>query len=285
MNRFESILLPLDGSPEAAKGIGCALWLAMELGATLHVVHATMQPLPVGEALERLRVKNVELAKIVVHQLPSNAASAVLDEIAAHRIDLVVMSAGGESTSAGAVLHNHLGTVARAVIERCPVPVLLLPLRYHEVLPWTSMLAAASGEAAADQALESAVRLAAALRLKVTAVRCEDAQLATYADMMHYEYPRRMEEMARRGLAGCANTESHCVEQVLLRRGTPADVLLQQVASQASSVLALGWHGAFGAGRALVLKRLLEEATCALLLVRGADGTDARLMVGEGIGD
>jgi nucleotide-binding universal stress UspA family protein len=158
------------------------------------------------------------------------------------------------------------------------------------MLPWTSMLAAASGEMAADQALETAAQLAAALQLKVTVVHAEDGPcaagsmpLGTYTDAAHHEYPHRIEEMIERGLTGCTSEESHCVDQVLLRRGEPAAVLLEQIVRHASSVLALGWHGALGAGRALVLKRLLEEAECALLLVSKAEKSSARLKVGKEI--
>jgi nucleotide-binding universal stress UspA family protein len=290
MSRFASILLPLDGSPEAAKGAGCALWLAEKLGATLHVLHATAQPLPAREALARLRVPDARRTQVVVHQLSGNAEAAVLEAIAVHRVDLVVMSARGESAATGLELSQRLGTVAQAVLERSPVPVLLLPARYREALPWTSMLAAASGERAADQALEAAVRLAAALRLKVTVVHSEDgppaagtAPLGAYADAPHHEYPQRLEEMVERGLAGCTPEEGHCVDHVLLAHGDPAAVLLEEVARRTASVLALGWHGAMAAGRAPVLKRLLAEAECALLLVRAAERSPARLKVGAEI--
>jgi len=290
MNRFASLLLPLDGSPEAAKGAGCALWLAQALGATLHVLHAAAQPLPEREALGRLHVAHAQRPHVVLHQLPANADAAVLEAIAAYDVDLVVMSTRGESASAGLRLAQRLGTVAQAVIERSPVPVLLLPARYREVLPWTSMLAAASGEPAADQALQAAAQLAAALRLKVTVMYAEDGEAAlrsmpfgAYADAAHYEYPRRMQGMIERGLAGCTAEECHCVDQALLRHGDPAAVLLEQAARQASSVLALGWHGALGTGRALVLKRLLERAECALLLLRKPERSGARLKVGEEI--
>jgi nucleotide-binding universal stress UspA family protein len=289
MSRFASILLPLDGSPEAAKGAGCALWLAERLGATLHVLHATAKPLPAREALARLRVPDARRMQIVVHQLPENAEAAVLEAIAVHRVDLVVMSARGESASAGLELSQRLGTVAQAVLERSPVPVLLLPARYREALPWTSMLAAASGERSANQALEAAVRLAAALGLKVTVMHSEDgppagtAPLGAYADAPHHEYPQRLEEMVERGLAGCTPEEGHCVDHVLLARGDPAAVLLEEVARRTASVLALGWHGALAAGRAPVLKRLLAEAECALLLVRAGERSPARLKVGAEI--
>lgn len=283
MSAYDSILLPLDGSPEAAKGIGCAIWLADTLGATLHILHATIHSLPAREELERLRMPGGTQARVVVHQIAGDAGSAVTEAIAAHHVKLVVMSAGGESASTGTAPPHCLGTVAKSVICHADVPVLLLPLRYREALPWTSMLAAASGEAAADQALETAARLAAALGLKVVVVHSEGGALPSYADTMHHEYPLRIEELVRRGLADCRSEECRCIEQAILRSGDPATVLLEQLAQRSSSVLALGWHGAFEAGRALVFKRLLEEADCALLLVRGADGTRARLMVGKEI--
>lgn len=292
MTRFASILLPLDGSPESAKGAGCALWLAETLGATLHVLHATAQPLPGREALARLRIPKAQGAQVVVHQLSGDAEAAVLEEIAEQDIDIVVMSARGESVSAGLELPQRLGHVAQAVIQRSPVPVLLLPARYREALPWTSMVAAASGEMAADQALQAAVHLAAELHLKVTVVHSEDgppgagaAPLGAYADALHHEYPQRLEEMVQRGLAGCTPEECRCVDHVLLARGEPATVLLEQVARRGASVLALGWHGELGAGRAPALKRLLEEAECPLLLVRGAERSAARLKVGKEIDD
>lgn len=292
MSRFTSLLLPLDGSPEAAKGAGCALWLAQALGATLHVLHATAQPLPGREALAQLRVPGAQRAQVVLHQLAENADAAVLEAITTLGIDLVVMSARGESASAGLKLPQRLGTVAQAVIAGSPVPVLLLPVRYREVLPWTSMLAAASGEMAADCALEAATQLAAALGLKVTVVHVTDgpdaagpAPLGGYADAAHHEYPRRIEEMVERGLVRRTPEECGCVEQVLLRQGEPAAVLLEQVARHASSVLALGCHGALGIGHAPVFKHLLDEAECALLLVRKAETPTARLKIGKEIDD
>lgn len=285
MNRFRSLLLPLDGSPEAAKAAGCALWLAERLGATLHVLHATAQPLPGQEALERLRLPSAGRAQVVLHQLAGSAETAVLDAVREHRVELVVMSASGESASAGAALGEGLGSVARAVIGASPVPVVLLPVRYRETLPWRTMLAAASGEPAADRALEAAAQLAAALALRVDVMHSGDvpAGAGIYADAPHHEHGRQLQEMVERGLAGCTAEESRCVQEVLLRHGDPAVAMLDHVARKGTGLLALGWHGALGGGRAPVLKRLLEEAPCALLLVRAPETSSARLKVGEEI--
>ena len=290
-NPFASILLPLDGSPEAAKAAGCAIWLSEELNATLHLLYAAPDPLPAGDALAQLHFPDTDRVQIILHQTKAPADVAVLAAIDRHQVGLVVMSARGVSISSGINLSQRLGRVARAVIERSPAPVVLLPLHYHAALPWTSMLVAASGETAANKALETAARLASALRLKVSVLHAEsDPGLAratpfgTYTDAAHHEYARRMQGMLERGLAACGAKECHAVREVLLQHGDPADMLLDQVGRQASSVLALGWHGALDAGRALVLKRLLEKAGCALLLVRRRESPKVRLKIGAEIG-
>lgn len=289
MNRFASILLPLDGSSESAKGAGCALWLAGRLDAMLHVLHVTAEPLPTAEALVRLHVPDTGRARVVLHQAAGNAQAAVLEAIADYHAELVVMSARGLSVSMGLEPGRRLGSIARGVIERSPAPVLLLPVHYRESLPWTSMLAALSGEPAADRALETAVHLASALRLEVNAVHCEDAgfrtaaaPLGAYADEPYYEYPYRLEEMVERGLAGCAAEKTRCrIHKALLCRGDPARVLLEETARLGSGVIALGWHGSLAAGRAPVLKRLLDEARCALLIARANEYPHARLKTGN----
>lgn len=291
MKPFTSLLLPLDGSCEAAKGAGCAVWLSRALGATLHVLYAAPEPLPEGDALVQLHFPHAEGAQVLLHQTQAPADVAVLEAIKAHEVDLVVMSTRGESVSIGVNLSRRLGKVAQAVIERSPAPVVLLPLHYREVLPWTSMLVADSGEAAANQALETAACLAAALRLKISVLHAEGGSgpvcampFGTYADAAHHEYARRMQGMLERGLATCGAKECQAVSHLFLRHGDPADVLLEQICQQASNVLALGWHGALDSGRALVFKRLLEQASCALLLVRRIERPMVRLRVGAEIG-
>lgn len=296
MSDFDSIVLALDASVESARGLGCASWLARSLGATLHVLHATAQPLPAADALARLHIPQAQRDRLVVHQLASSADAAILDAVADLHVGLVVMSARGESagqeTGPPQRPSRRLGSVAQAVLERCRAPVLLLPVRYRESLPWTSILAAVSGEAQSDRALEVAVRLAAALHLEVVVVHSGDGAPSigespdgAYADAAHHEFPRRIDEMVSRGLASCSEREAHCVRDVRLRSGDPAGILLDEVARHDASVLALGWHGALAPGRAQVLKRLLDEATCALLLVRTLEGSAARLKVGAEIDD
>lgn len=291
MKRFASILLTLDGSPESAKAAGCALWLAEKLGATLHVLHVTEQPLPAGEALAHLHVPEARHARVVVHQLAGDVGTAVLRVIADQHIELIVMSARGESFSTETEPQRRLGTVAQSVIERSPVPVLIIPRHCHGMVPWKSILAAVSGEAAADHALEVAVHLAAALDLEVTVMHSENGPpeagaappLGAYADEPYHEYPHRLEEMVERGVAECTAEKMKCpVRKALLHRGDAGTVLLE-ASRHGRCMLAVGWHGALGAGRAPVLKQLLDAAHCSLLIVKGSERSTARLKVGSEI--
>jgi nucleotide-binding universal stress UspA family protein len=289
MNRFARLLLPLDASPASARAAECALWLAESLGATLHVLHATAHPLPAADALAHLRVRAASRARVVLHQPAGDAQAAVLAAIETHRVGLVVMSARGAARQTEADDARAIGNVACAVLERSPVPVVLLPAGHQPSLPWTSMLAAVSGEPAADDALDTAARLASALRLRVTVLHIDEGdggtrRMGAYADAPHHEVPKRFEQLVRRGLAHCTAEQAHCVDEVLLRRGDPATVLLDEAARRGSSVITIGWRGTLGGGRAPVFTRLLHEAGSALLVVRRPDrAARARLNVGSAL--
>lgn len=279
--RFGSLLLPLDGSAESAKSAPCALWLAEQLGATLHVLHVGSEPLRTEQALEKLGIPLAGRPEIVVHQTNGDVVEEIVNAVDKHGIGLIIMSARGQSYSGENVQKRRLGGTARHILERCDIPVILVPLHYRQVLPWQSMLAAASGDAAASQALEVAAQLAALLKVKVNVMHADAGSTTRYADMVHHEYPQRIEEMVERGLAGCTHEECRQVEQALIRYGDPAKILLKQVALDNYSVLALGWHGSLDEGRALVLKHLLEQAGCVLLIIKGVSEAGSTLLIRE----
>jgi nucleotide-binding universal stress UspA family protein len=292
MSVFGSILVPLDGSRLAAQSLGCATWLAARLGARLHVLSATSRELPAREELARLRVDEEHWPRITLHQAPAYPEDAILAAVARHDIELVVMSAGGqtaERTEAVPDPERVVGHVTRAVIERSRVPTLLLPPNYREALPWQRALVPISGEAEADEALALAVRLAHALDLAVHVAHVADAGAddeglsarARYADAVHHEYPRQLEELVSRALPHCTPEECRRIRDVSLCRGDVAAELLTLVERAPVSVLVIGWRGRFVTGHARVLKRLIREMTVPVLLVKRAARMPFRLKVGD----
>lgn len=295
MNPFPSILVPLDGSAIAARSLGCATWLSSRLGSRLHILSATGRSLPARAELSRLRVPEEHWPSIELHQAPAYPEGAILAAVARHDVGLVVMAARGQTAEvppaelpeAGPL--GAVGHVARATIEQCPVPVLLVPAAYREHVPWKHVLVPVSGDPAADDALELAVRLATSLGLEVHVAHVADPEAgagdltrsARYADELHHEYPGRLQELVSRALPQYSHEECRCIVEVALARGDVAAALLGLLEAKQISLLAIGWHGRFVAGRAPVLKRLLQVVSCPVLLVKPARRAPFKLKVGD----
>jgi len=292
---FSSILVPLDGSRLSAQALGCATWLASRLGANVHVLSATAQRRPAREELARLKVPQEFWPLVTLHQAPAYPEQAILEGTARYDVGLVVMTARGEAAEVSPVEGGEpgklVGHATRAVIERSPVPVLLLPQAYRERLPWERVLVPISGELEGDDALALAVRLAELLDLEVQVAHVSDsdtgdeslAARARYADAVHHEYPAQLAELMSRALPHCTPQECSRVTDVALCRGDVAAQLLALVEQKRVSLLAVGWHGRFMAGHARVLKHLIQELATPVLLVKREPRAAFRLKVGEEI--
>lgn len=292
MSPFSSILVPLDGSDIAARSLGCATWLASQLDARLHILSATTHELPARDALARLHIDERHWSRIELHQTPSDPEQSIISAITEHRIELLIMNARGASAeqAAGSTdASSLLGHVTQAVIERCKVPVLLLPPGYREELPWKRALVPLSGGVESDDALPLAVRLATALDLTVHVAHVADARagndtLATqarYADALHHEYRNRLEELVARAVPTLTRDECRRIRSAALGSGDVAGELLRRMELDRISVLVASWHGHLATGRARVLKQLLSAVQVPVLLARCAHPARFRLDVGE----
>lgn len=289
MTVFTSILVPLDGSSLATRSLGCATWLAARLHARLHVLSAQAPARAAREELARLRVPEAHWPLVTLHQAPSYPEDAILAAVDRHGVDLVVITASGRTAEARAADGPLLGHVARAVVEGSRVPVLLLPPNYREALPWTRVLVPVSGEPQADEALAFAVRLAEAIDLTVHVAHVSDADpheaslhaRARYADALHHEYHRQLDELVARALPLCERAECRRIEDVALCRGDIAAELLTVIERRGVDVVVVGWHGRLEPGRARVVRRLLERLTIPLLLVKPPARAPFRLAIGE----
>lgn len=292
MSRFPSLLVPLDGSRMSARSIGCATWLAKGLGASLHILSATTQPLPAREELTRLRVPESDWPRITLHHHAMRPPDdAILGAAQEYDARLIIMSAHGaaqERTTPASPALDAVGHVTRAVIERGSRPVLLLPDAYRERLPWKRVLVPISAEAEASPAAGLAVALANELALSVRLAHVIDEPdgetgleaTARYADATHHEYPEQLAELVRRAVPTATPEACRCITEVALLRGDIATELLQRIEHDDVSLIVIGWHGRLVSGHARVIKSLLPTITCPMLLVKSAPPSPSTLKVG-----
>jgi len=136
---IDQILIPTDFSPAAWQATKIGMELAYANKAELNILHViptvsrfsddkSIQQLP--DKLEEVKSKMNELSKGLVevnrvaiqnHVLPGNVAQTMLDFIKRNTYDLVIL--GVNSHGSG----NDLGSHASLVIEKCNVPVMVVP--------------------------------------------------------------------------------------------------------------------------------------------------------------
>ena len=146
MSLYHRILVPLDGSPTAERGLREAIGLARDQHATLHLVHVmddgpmTAERAPVtgdADTLDGLRRRGdvllararraageagVSAQSTLREATRDTVAQAIVEETRAARCDLIVMGTHGRR----GVTRLAMGSEAEAVSRTSPVPVLLV---------------------------------------------------------------------------------------------------------------------------------------------------------------
>ncbi len=136
--RLRTVLVAVDGSEDSARAMTFAARVAVDAGAELVVVNATgwrdTQQSPAGEVLidldtrrswveewcTPLRDAGIPYRSEVVRGDPRSALPEFARDVSA---DLVVVGSRGRGPVTGLVL----GSVATSLVERCEVPVTVLP--------------------------------------------------------------------------------------------------------------------------------------------------------------
>ncbi|MGQ9425569.1 universal stress protein [Gilvimarinus sp. F26214L] len=289
---FSSILLPLDGSESAVKPLQTALWLAEKTGARLHILSAGDESLPADEALQRLRVPAECRDAVILHQQSSFAEEAILEAIAALRVDLLVISACGAGTGGRPLgtAPREMGHVARYLLEQSTVPVLLAPPRFRTHLPMRSALVPVSGEPETDAVLCLAIRAAKLLDMRLCVAHVQrsansqhgfEAEVM-YPDSLYYEYAGRLEEMLSRAAQCSPEDFRSVVAGVRLCHGDIKQELFRMARESNADLLVTGWHGTLTDGHGALLRQLIRELEFPLLLTKPGPRPYFHLNVGEG---
>ena len=138
---IKEILLPTDGSESVRDAMNCAVGMAKQFNAKIHIIHVTESPrlqdygaffaLPnIMKELQEAGEIIIKSAQDFMHQsgfdntttsnLDGYPADVILDYSAEHQIDLIVMGTHGRR----GINRVFLGSVAEEVVRRSLVPVM-----------------------------------------------------------------------------------------------------------------------------------------------------------------
>jgi nucleotide-binding universal stress UspA family protein len=269
------VLVPLDGTAHALAALPVARALAQLTRATIHLVYIAEPTLPAHEALHKLGLGAHRVRDAVLHQASGDAAEGIIrwaTEINSACIVMCMYTGQTEPT-------GGLGSVARAVAHSAPCPVVLVPpargrqpfLLEHILLPYDGTPTTA---AALDPALEIAQLAKAELLVLhvVTPGRCYAGEPGSvsaprYVDQPQHDWPAWSHAFLRRAFSS-RGVDQKLKLRVALAVGKPEAEVVHWARDQHIDLIVLAWRGHFEGARAAVVKAVVREAPCPLLLLR-----------------
>lgn len=303
-----AVLVALDGSAAAAAAMPAAQRLACRLEMPLHLLHVATNALATPAERHLLRLDddlNLDPATAPMVELDVRAGDPVteiLRAVAEPATYLTVLTTHGRAIEPG----RHLGHIAEQVIARTMQPILL-------VRPEAAAAAAAAiearrfllpldGKAATARALGRVTDIVQRLGGSFDVLFVADpAQLASaapaapgteesgnlgiprYVDQLQHEWPAWIHEVLAH-LSACSAryplgipARVHVVGTAGMADGTVAAVVLQFVADHRDDVIVLVRRSRLEPGRAQILRTLLDQTPCPVLLTGASGRTESRV--------
>lgn len=280
---WESMLVGVDGSPEAADAASLAQRLSRITGAECQLVHAVRDlwaPLTaLGDAARAREARRLQLAVargMVNESLRAHVAPQLLQtlEVRFGRAAAVVARAADEHAAGLIVLggkrHTMLerwigGSTSLDVVRASRVPVLVTAGAPPGI---RRILVAADLSGAAKPTLELADRVAAltGAQLRVVSVFEPLPTLPDVQPMDPVEYYGLSQELLVRDIWPIVRTAG---TEKLIRHGMVVETLLRETADWSADLLIVGSHGKGWAQRILlgsVTERLLNDLPTSLLV-------------------
>jgi nucleotide-binding universal stress UspA family protein len=171
---FTHLIVPLDGSPQAAVALPLARTIAQRTGAELVLVRVVpgyqLDPPKTAVALEYLEGVARELADLRVQLVIARGddiAAVLIGRVELHNADLVVMAPHGR----GGLRRVMAGSVANRLIARSPAPVVVLRPGARRGRTLTRLLVPVDGSALQGAAVNMARVLASTFSMHVCVLR------------------------------------------------------------------------------------------------------------------
>ncbi|OFZ53376.1 MAG: hypothetical protein A2428_10460 [Bdellovibrionales bacterium RIFOXYC1_FULL_54_43] len=181
------------------------------------------------------------------------------------------------------------GSRAQELMHKSPIPVLLVP---ESPVPrkFNSVLVPMSGEIRTSHALTLGIKLASEFAVPLDLIYVVDPEtvseecpcpLLSFLDDAYHEYPRMLEELIAEASPLTSIEEKASIRDFHFCTGEAAREIVNQMKKRHTSLVAIEWHGRLTRGHARVLKHILRQAHCLILLVKTESHVHFRLKVGK----
>jgi nucleotide-binding universal stress UspA family protein len=266
------ILVPLDGSEGALAALPVAKVLGQMAPADLRLLHVTESKPPDADLLSRLKLQTQDLD------------GATLD-VRTGKPAIEILRCAEEIKPLGIILCKHtapaprerLGSTAISVLRSASDPLVLVPPE-RGAAPWhlQHILVPHDGTPRTSVGLRPAVEIAGRAGAELLLLHVADLGAAPgepgslipplYMDHPQHEWPAWTSEFVRRFASLCMLGHVHV--RFRLAYGNPAAEVLQVAKEQSADLLLLAWRGVLDEPRAALLKTLVAEADCPVMVVR-----------------
>jgi nucleotide-binding universal stress UspA family protein len=309
MAPFQTILVPLDGSPLAERAIAPAMRIARAMAkvsadapgepvrlvllravsptvlvAADPMLYEELGRMSQEEALSYLHSTRdtLEAGDVVVDVQVVNGApaDAIVHYSETHDVDLIVISSHGRTGGSRWVY----GSVAEKVLHHAPCAVAVIRSQAEvEMFEKRTILVPLDGSPLAERALEPALAIAQGVGCDIMLARFLTSAepvpegLAT-PDRSYEEYLATAAEMERAEAETylqhvyASLPTGHAFFDVIVGKGDVADALVDYAARHHVDLIVMSSHGRSGVSRWLygsVAEKVLRGAHCATLIVRG----------------
>jgi nucleotide-binding universal stress UspA family protein len=273
--RPPAILVPLDGSESALAALPVAKVLSNLHQSSLCLAHVAEKEPADPELVNRLDRWAQGLDRVTIEVRAGEPAAQILR--LANEIEPRMIVLCNRTT---VMPRRMLGSTAAAVLGEASHPLVLVPPERGSA-PWhlQHILVPHDGTPSTSVALKPAAELAELagaelLVAHVTGVRAASAERGSlaaspYVDQPQHEWPAWTGEFFRRFACMCPLGRLHV--RVLLACGNPAAELLRLAERHSTDLMVLAWRGVLKAPRAAVLREIVDQALCPLLVVRAED--------------
>ncbi len=298
---FNKLLIPLDGTSEAASVLPLAIALARTTLSRLTLLRVVPTLAPGSPANERdlndahayLQVTATALAAqgVVVETMvrEGDVAEQILEAARARDIDLIVLATHGR----WGFDRLLMGSVAERLIARSPVPIILTPMGIEVPAPGvTSLLVPVDGSPGSALALAAASGLARSTGARITLLQVvvpipvflygagfPAVMVNAHIDPEWDEAGRAAAQQYVDSLAARLREEGlSATGQVGL--GQPAETIVRTAEAIGADMIVMSTHGLTGLRRALlgsVADEVVRTARRPVLLMRQPAGNEAAI--------